>query len=238
MLSAAERAARLEAVPLHWQPAYRLVSSRFPTVDLFERVADPADWDALQALESLTNPRLRDAAGDLRLVPLRDRVAGPGASLIMAPFTHLHPNGSRFADAMHGAFYAAESLDTAIAETRHHRERFLRRTREPPTHLELRSYLVDVAGRFHDLRGRRGTADFDPVYDPDDYGASQALARELRHRDADGVCYDSVRRPRGQCLAAFRPRLVSNPRQGVHLRYQWNGEQIDAVYEIRRLEPG
>lgn len=236
MPSAAERADRLATVLLRWQPAYRLVSTRFPPIDLFERVADPADWDALLALESMTNPRLRDAAGELQRVPPRDRVSGPGASVIMAPFTHLHPDGSRFADARQGAFYAAESLDTAIAETRHHRERFLRQTHEPPTILELRSYLVDVVGLFHELRGRRDDPALAPLYDPDDYGASQALARELRRRDADGLCYDSVRRPQGQCVAAFRPRLMSNLRQGAHLRYTWNGVRIDAVYEIRRLD--
>lgn len=233
MPSAAELARALPTVDLRWRPGFRLVASRFPPIDLFERVADPADWDALHALESLTNPRLRDATGDISLVPAADRVSGPGASVLMAPFTHLNPAGSRFADATQGALYVADTLDTAIAETRHHRERFLRATREPPTEVELRCYLIDVAGRFHDLRGRSDDARFAAVYDRDDYAASQSLARVLRESGADGIAYDSVRRPGAQNLAAFRPRLASNVRQSVHLRYAWNGERITHVYELR-----
>ena len=75
-----------------WQPSWRIVPSRFPPIDLFERIADPADWDALIELESLTNPRLRDEVGDIALVPAAERISGPGASAIMAAFTHLNPD--------------------------------------------------------------------------------------------------------------------------------------------------
>jgi hypothetical protein len=40
-----------------------------------------------------------------------DRVFGPNASIIMAAFGDLNPDGSRFADDTFGAFYAAASLD-------------------------------------------------------------------------------------------------------------------------------
>jgi hypothetical protein len=93
----------------------RIVASRLPTIHLFERVADPADWDALYKLESMTNPRLREQVGELSLVPVVDRVSGPNASVVMAPFTHLSPQGTRFTDGHFGAYYAAESVDTAIA---------------------------------------------------------------------------------------------------------------------------
>ena len=44
---------------------------------------------------------------------------------------------------------------------------------------------------------------------------------------------DSVRRNGGECVALFRPRLVQNVRQSVHLRYAWDGNAISEVYEIR-----
>ena len=118
---------------VRWQPCFRVISSRFPPIHLFERVAGAEDWEALYWLESLTNPRLRDDVGEIELVPREDRIFGPGASVIMAPFTHLNPEGSRFADDTFGAFYAAASLDTSIAETRYHREIFLRATRRAAT---------------------------------------------------------------------------------------------------------
>lgn len=218
-----------------WEPAFRLIASRFPPIDLFERVADPADWEALYALESLTNPRIRDQIGQIQLVPPEERVSGPGATLIMASFTHLHPSGSRFADARAGAFYAAESLATAIAETRHHREEFLRATAEPPTEVELRSYLVDIDGEFHDLRGRREDPAWREVYSPTSYAASQLFANSLRAAGSNGITYDSVRREPGSCVAVFRARLVRNVRQSQHLRYVWDGQRISQVYELRLI---
>ena len=86
-------------------------------------------------------------------MPVADRVSGPNASIVMAPFTHLSPQGTRFTDGHFGAYYAAESIDTAIAETRFHRENFLRATSQPPIELEMRCYLADVACELHDLRG-------------------------------------------------------------------------------------
>jgi len=219
---------------LRWQPCFRVIPSRFPTIDLFERVADPHDWDALYRLESQTNPRLRDAVGDLAQVPPAERAFGPGASVIMAPFTHLNPSGSRFADSTFGVFYAAAALATSIAETRFHREQFLRATRQEPIELQMRTYLLDVAAEFHDIRGQR--AHLPDVYDPDSYAASQALGRQLKLAGSNGIAYDSVRHAGGECLAILRPKLILNLRQGIHLRYVWDGASIARVYELRLLD--
>ncbi len=215
-------------------PSFRIVPSRLPTIHLFEKIADPADWDALYALESLTNPRIRDEIGDITLVPKADRVSGANASVVMAPFTHVSPPGSRFADGSFGAYYAAESLETAIAETRYHRERFMRATRESPMELDMRSYLADIACELHDLRGLRDR--WPELYDPDSYVASQKLGRALREAGANGLAFDSVRRAGGSCVALFRPRLARNVRQGAHLRYAWDGAKIAEVYELRIVE--
>jgi hypothetical protein len=219
---------------VRWQPCFRVISSRFPPIHLFERVAAAEDWEALYWLESLTNPRLRDEVGEIELVPREDRIFGPGASVIMAPFTHLNPEGSRFADDTFGAFYAAASLDTSIAETRFHREVFLRATRQPALELDMRTYLCDVAASFHDIRGK-GDRMAD-IYDPDSYAASQKLARSLRLAGSNGVVFDSVRHSGGQCLAVYRPRLVQNCRQGTHLRYVWDGARISQVYALRVMD--
>ena len=220
------------ARPVRFAPCYRIVASRLPTIHLFERVADPADWDALYELESRTNPRIRTNLGELHLVPVADRVSGgPNASIVMAPFTHLSPPGTRFTDGHFGAYYAAESVDTAIAETRFHRENFLRATAQPAIELEMRCYLADVTCELHDLRGRR--TELADIYDPASYAASQKLGSALRAAGSNGIAFDSVRRNGGECVAVFRPRLVQNVRQGVHLRYAWDGNAIAEVYEIR-----
>lgn len=218
-----------ETARVSWTPSYRLVPSRFPPIGLFDRVADPADLDTVFAVESLTNPRLRQEAGDISLVPIEERVGGPGATPIMAAFTHLDAEGSRFTDGTYGVYYAALALATAIAETRYSRAVFLARTHEPPMEVDIRTYLTDVAGEFHDIRGRTDLAD---VYNPDSHAAGQVLGRVLKQEDSWGVAYDSVRHAGGQCVAVLRPSALSNSRQGPHLCYVWNGARITDVLTI------
>lgn len=227
------RAPRVPRSEIRWRPCYRIIPSRFPPIDLFERVADPADLEAVIAVESMTNDRLRQEAGDIALVPPEDRLTGPGAGYIMAAFTRVSPAGARFTDGSYGAYYAARELETAIAETVYHRERFLAATREPPMTLDMRVLLADLRGALHDLRG--AAARRPALYAPDDYAASQAFARALRERGSPGIVYDSVRRAGGQCAAVFRPPLLARCRQGRHLAYVWDGTAITDVYEKRRV---
>lgn len=220
-----------------WTPCWRIIPSRFPPIQLFERVADPAVLEAVFELEALTNPRLRDETGDIRLVPPEDRVSGPGSSIVMAAFTHLNPDGSRFSDGSYGVYYTGRDLETAVAETRHHRSRFMAATAEPPTELDMRVYVADLDGALHDVRCSASTdaARHAALHDPDDYAASQHLGGALRRSGSDGVVYDSVRHSGGACAAVFRPPLLSNPRQERHLCYVWDGTRIDMVYEKREL---
>jgi hypothetical protein len=162
-------------------------------------VADAADFEALYALKALTNERIRDELGDIALVPPADRVFGPGSGPIMASFTHLNPNGSRFSDGSYGVFYAAATRQTAVEETRYHHGNFLRATRQAPCHLSMRMYSVRIDAELHDLRG--GQPALREVHDPASYAASRALAAGLRKQGSAGVAYDSVRDPGGECVA-------------------------------------
>lgn len=210
---------------VHWQPGHRIVSSRFPTVSLFDEIADPADFDALYELEGMTNPRLRQELGRIDLVPAQRRISGAGTTPIMAAFTHLGPDGSRFSDGSYGVYYCALERDTAIAETVYHRQRFLAHTNEAACILEMRCYLADVDATLHDVRGA-----YPALHDPDSYAASQQAARQLRTQaDSEGIVFDSVRQPQGQCAALFYPDLVAPARQGPHLYYHWNGTAISHI---------
>ena len=97
----------------------------------------------------------------------------------------------------------------------------------------MRCYLADVVSELHDLRGAR--ARLPDVYDPASYVASQKLGRQLHDAGSNGIAFESVRRAGGECVAIFRPRLVQNVRQSVHLRYAWDGNAIEHVYEMRAL---
>lgn len=209
---------------IEWRPSYRIVSSRFPPVGVFDDIAEPDDLNALFELEGMTNPRLREEMGAIHLVPAERRIAGPGTTPIMAAFTHLNPDGSRFSNGSYGVYYAALDRETAVDETAHHRARFLSRTREPACTVEMRCYLADVAADLHDIRGA-----YPELHDPDSYVASQRMAFELRAGGSDGLVFDSVRHAGGQCVALFYPDLVSPVRQGPHLYYHWDGERITHV---------
>lgn len=224
----------VSASTVAWHPCYRIIPSRFPPVGLFDRVADPADLEAVFQIEAMTNDRLRDEAGELSLVPPDDRVSGPGTTAIMAAFTHLNPEGSRFTDGSYGVFYAGLTLETAIEETRHHRALFLRATDEPAQEIDMRVYAVDLDADLHDIRGMREARP--ELYDADSYAAAQSFASTLRDDGSDGIVYESVRHEGGECAAVFRPRLLSNCRQERHLCYMWDGSGIGTVYEKKILE--
>ena len=217
----------------HVEHTYRIIPSRFPPVALYEDVADPADLEAVYAIEAMTNPRLRQEAGDLSLVPPADRVSGPGSTPIMSAFTHLNPDGSRFTRGHYGVYYAGGDLNTAIEETKHHRRKFMLATSEPPGELDMRVYDARINGELHDLRGCVDTHPL--IYHPDVYSHAQAVADDLRNNGSNGIAYMSVRRPGGECFAIFRPPLLSDCKQERHLCYIWDGANIVDVYEKKAL---
>lgn len=222
-----------EAAPevrrVRWQPAYRIVPTRYPTVYLFDRVAASEDFDALYALESLTNERIRDEVGQIELVQPQDRTVGPGSGPVMAAFTHLNPEGSRFSDGSYGVFYAAHDKDTAVAETQYHHARFLAATKQPPMQLPMRLYAVRISAQLHDLRplDQAGKG----IHASDSYAASQALGKALRQQGSAGVVYRSVRQAGGECIGLFKPKGASQCLHAAHLLYVWNGEAFADVYE-------
>lgn len=221
--------------PVLWRPCYRLIPSRYPTVGLYDAIAEPAELDVVFAIEGYANPRIRDELGQLPLVSPEERVSGPGTTPIMAAFTHLNPEGSRFSDGSYGVYYAADTRETAIAEVSHHRALFLRRTREPALDVDLRLIVADLDAPLHDLRPLRRT---DPaVYDPDHYGASQVLGRRLRAAGSWGVLYHSVRHEGGLCAGVFRPRALKSARQSAHIALHWDGERITHWYEKKPPRP-
>ncbi|EKS67116.1 MULTISPECIES: RES family NAD+ phosphorylase [Caballeronia] len=222
---------------LDWSPAYRVIPTRFPAVNLFDRVASPQDFEALYALEAMTNDRLRTEIGELDLVPAEERCFGPGCGPIMAAFTHLNPNGSRFSDGSYGVFYCGRERQTAIAETRYHSGLFLAATNEAPTRQQMRLYTVRAHGDVVDLRGDAiARTGLDPrILAPDDYGPGKALGRAVRAAGAPGIVYPSVRDPQGECLAALRTTMLRDCRHAAYLEYNWNGEAIDYVFELNQV---
>jgi len=219
--------ASLPVSEVEWQGAVRIIRSIFPPIDLFEDIADPADWPLLIAAEQKTNPRLMETIGNLDLVPPDRRVAGPGATWLMAPFTHVSPDRpSRFSDGGFGVLYAGCRFEVALLETIHHHARFMLATVQPPGWTsQFREIVLEIDAALHDVRALGAEAS--PLLDPADYAASQALGAGLRAIGSAGVVYPSVRCPDGECVGLFYPDGADRPVQGRHLDYHWNGERVD-----------
>ena len=216
------------------QTAYRLVNSKFPPIHIFDDVADQADFDALFAVQALTNPRLQQQIGQLNRVPENQRPWGiPGCNFALGPFVHVNPAGSRFSNGEFGVYYCADHINTAIAETRYHQER----------------YFQNVEGLKYDRIVMCGLktvfsatlVDITPAkrhpawHDPDHYTAAHQLGAELREEQEPGLHYESVRACGQDCYALFTPACIREVIPTSHYEYVWDGEQITHALTIRRL---
>ena len=133
---------------------------------------------------------------------------------------------------MMAASYGKDATDTAKAEVAWHLTRELRATGIYENITAYRELLAGFVSRFHDLGEGAGEAVFseDPAEaDP----AGQALARDILANGGNGVLYSSVRYEGGRCLAALRPNLVQNLREGETWVFRWAGS---AEVVISRVE--
>jgi len=221
----------LKIISLDQQKQYRIIPSVFPAINFFEEFVDnAAEMETLIEIESLTNPRIRQEVGEIFLVPVEDRVKGPGSSVVMASFTHIY-RPSRFSDGSYGVYYAGLTLETAIKETVFYRENFLRATHELAGEITMRVYEGTIVKPLHDIRYPL----FQSLHDPDNYTQSQQFGKKLKEEKSWGVIYHSVRHPGNHCIAAFRPPTISIPQQTSHLKYYWNGKKISAVYDVKSV---
>lgn len=214
-----------------WRRYYRIIPSRLPTINVLEKYVEPDKLQAAFEVESITNDRLRQMRGELKLVKPEDIVTGPNASVVMAAFTHIG-NESRFSNGNYGVFYAANSIEAALKETIFHRERYLRFTESPPRILEMRCYSGNLTRSLLDVRTAK------KLHNPDlnSYPESQKFAARQRSKNFNGLLYQSVRYPGSECIAAFKPKAISLPIQKNHYQYHWNGKNIDRVLKMEQID--
>lgn len=198
-----------------------------------ERIIADQYPEKRSSLESDTMPGRDEALAELaKHLPQSTRttsritlVEGPGAEYLNFPFLHPSPAGGRFSERNMGAFYAAQERHTSVLETMHHRMTFM--TGEPEQLVDVAVLQMEINGTVHDLRGLTGN----PIYNPNDYTASQELARQLRLQESQGVMYSSVRHCGGVCYAIFDPILLSNCRVTARLSYVWDGERFSGYFK-------
>jgi hypothetical protein len=227
--------ARIPRSRVRWKATFRLVPSRYPPINIFQRIAGREDWELLYELEAMTNPRLRQEAGEISLVPASRRVTGPGASVVMAPFTHASTERpTRFSAGTYGLYYAGHKFETALREVAFHMGRFYASTTDPTHDETYRTYKGAINSVLHDLRKGNWGDFLDP--DPDNYQHPQELGRNLRESGSNGIVYPSVRHQGGECIGAFWPDVVDIPLQTKHVMLRWNGTRISAWFDYETDE--
>lgn len=216
------------------QQAYRLVNSKFPPIALFDDVADADEFETLYQLQALTNPRLRNEAGHLELIARSEIPFGiPGCSYATAPFTHVNPAGSRFSDGSFGVLYLASTMDTALAEVRHHQDLYWSKV----VGLSYERFVFRGLSCHFSEAGMLDAMSIpmtDPLYDPDDYSSGHHLGQLLRKGRTPGLRYHSVRKAGQHCWALMTPKPVTSIIQTEHYEMVWNG-RISSVSSITAI---
>jgi hypothetical protein len=233
--------------PFEFDGWHRLIPSRYSEAGTV--LAEIADNDAMLAdiilLDGATNDRIQGERQGLIGISTYELVYGiPNAHIVNAAFTHASDIGGRFNDHTRGAWYAAEELETSLAEVTYHKARRLadivvpempwrRPDRESSTYDD---WLADFRSAFHALDPPGRFAEYlqpEPV--PECYAAPQQLARQLLAAQSNGLVYDSVRRPAARCLACFRPALVYHPRPDQRFEITFTATEAGYEHEVNTV---
>lgn len=213
----------------------RLISTAYIDEPAIAPLADGEDELAiLEEIESLTSARLSSSMPrptGVRPEELLTDAHGYGFTYVNAAFCYTRTSGNRFNGPDRGAWYATHgdnAAETAQAEVAFHLTRELEATGIYENITCYRELIAGFTTQFHDLGGQQGQ----PFLGEDitsAYPAGQALARDIRMADGNGVLYPSVRHIGGHCLAAFRPILVQNIRQGETWNFTWSGDPVPRI---------
>ncbi|MZR61570.1 RES family NAD+ phosphorylase [Alcanivorax sp. DP30] len=216
------------------QAAYRLVNSKHPPIHIFDDVADQADFDALFAVQALTNPRLLQRTGQLNRVPEDQRPWGiPGCNYALGPFVHVNPAGSRFSDGSFGVYYCADHINTAIAETRYHQERYFQNVEGLKyDRIVMCGLKTHFSGTLLDITP---ASDHPRWHAASDYGPARELGSHLKTEQHTGLHYESVRAAGQYCYALLTPAVITSVIPTRHYEYIWDGEKIAHTLTIQGL---
>jgi hypothetical protein len=208
---------------------HRLIPSLYSEKQtVLANVADDEEMlDDITLLDGATNERIQTENGGKIGISTLELVYGiPNAHIVNAAFSYTSDTGSRFNDHTRGAWYAADELDTSLAEVTYHKAKRLADIIVPEQPGErpdkdistYDDWLADFRSTFHRIDRSPEYGEFlqpEPV--PQCYAASQRLAQTLISQNSPGLVYPSVRRPDHPCIVCFRPAMVYNPRRDLRV---------------------
>ncbi|AOO85094.1 MULTISPECIES: RES family NAD+ phosphorylase [Bosea] len=202
----------------------RLIPSKFPTIDIYEKFGS-RDMQAFAAeLEVVTNPRLaaksRITGGDISADTSSVRLQHWNH----APFAYPMPEGTCFLPPPYSVMELATDEHGALAKAILRREEFLSQTDEPVCGVDLRMITNRVVGSFIDLRG----------LSPDTpLSTRRMLGQRLYEDGTHGVLFRMTELPGYEFISVFNVgTLVEKGVQGAHYRFRWDGRRIGRIYDF------
>ncbi len=217
-------------IQLNNQVAYRLINSKYPPIDIFDDVADATEFEALFAIQQLTNPRLQNQMGNLNLLPTEQIPFGiAGCSYAYAPFTHINPDGSRFSDGSFGVLYLADKIDTAISEVLYHQHKTWRNISELHyDNIVMRGLKFIFSTDLIDLSSDADEA----IHHTDDYTVARIVGNKCnkhyyrQESKEAGIQYNSVRKPGATCWALMSPKSITSVVQASHYEFIYDAQAL------------
>lgn len=170
------------------------------------------------------DPELSRLAAELEMRGKRNIPAGiinrgfHYTTAILYPFVHEPYLHTRFGNGSFGVWYGSLALETGIRETTHHMiQSDLGVEGLDETVVRERAvYLVHCRAVLIDLTRKAGEHS---ALVADDYAFTQSLGARLNREGHPGLLAPSARHQGGTNLAAFRPEVLSDPRQHCFLIY-------------------
>lgn len=200
---------------------YRLIPSRFPPQNLYERIARGRE-DEWAELEAETNPRLRSQERQLG-----HRIEGVPPDRFQnwnhAPFAYGSRYGSRFWGPDVPALELVSDLRTALAVAVAKRERFMGLTEEPACAMDMRVLAHPVNGRFADARDVAADASAEFRF---------GIGRAVLGLEVEGLRFRPDERPAGEGVAVLSTKSLGRSVQATHFRFMWDGSRIREIYSF------
>ena len=208
---------------------YRLIASRFPTINLYDRIASNGAQDVLTRFETLTNPRVRDKKDAAKIGAVDVEVSPKFRNWNHAPFAYPNPEGTRYLGPQYGAMELFKSLNSALAASIKKREAFLAATDQRAADLDMRVLCHDFSGEFIDRTD-------DPIDLPQE--ERRSIGERLLQAGKHGVYYRCPELPHCFAVSIFDREGLGPVRQAEHFRFRWDGSRIPWIYPYSNSSDG
>jgi len=224
---------------------HRLINSKYPTIAIFDDIADEGDFEAIYAMQAKTNPRLRFLDGLEGSITISEIPASnQQVHSAIAPFIHTPVTPSRFSSGKYGVLYGASTVACGLSEVRHHIQKHLNKVEGIAfDNIQLREYVFVYNAPLEDVRPK------EEFHLPDDYTHPQAFGARMweqvrnmvnegvTENDKLGVQYNSVRSQGDYCVGLFSPKYIEQMKQKRHysMMYDPNTQSLSDAIQIKRV---